>query len=92
MLRITEKIEDRRSIRLRLDGTVSAESADDLEKLCARYQSTDGRTVVIDMAGVNFMSPEAAQKLARLRGDSLRVINCSPFIATLLDTTTADVE
>ena len=85
MLRITEKIEDRHVVRIRLDGSVSAESAEDLWEVCAHHQSTDGRTLVIDMAGVNFMSPEAARTLARMRSDSLRVINCSPFIETLLD-------
>jgi hypothetical protein len=36
------------------------------------------------MAGVNFMNAAAAKKLADLRCDALRVINCSPFIAALL--------
>ena len=88
MLRITEKVEDGRIVRLRLDGTVSAESAEDLWKLCALHQSTDLRTLLIDMAGVNFMSPEVAGKLARLRTDSVRIVNCSPFIATLMDAAT----
>jgi hypothetical protein len=38
------------------------------------------------MAGVTFMQPEPAYKLAHLKRDSLRIINCSPFIAALLDT------
>jgi hypothetical protein len=38
------------------------------------------------MTGVNFMSHDAAQKLVRMRTESLRVINCSPFIAAVLDT------
>jgi hypothetical protein len=37
------------------------------------------------MAGVNFMHDDAARKLAQLRAESVRVINCSPFIAALLD-------
>jgi anti-anti-sigma regulatory factor len=88
MLRITENEENGRVVRLRLDGAVSAEAADELWQLCARYQTEAARNLVIDMEGVNFMSPEAARKLARMRNDSLRVINCSPFVATLLDTTT----
>jgi hypothetical protein len=31
------------------------------------------------------MNDGAAKKLARLRCDSLRIINCSPFIAALLN-------
>ena len=87
MLRISEE-EDRRVVRLRLDGTVSTESADDLWKLCERYRSNGGRPLVIDMGGVSFMSAEVAEKLAGIRTDSLRIINCSPFIARLLDTKT----
>jgi anti-anti-sigma regulatory factor len=86
MLRITEKTEDRRVVRLRLDGTLSTESFDDLRKVCADYHTSDRRTVIIDMAGVSFMSAETARRLARMRTDSLRIVNCSPFIATLLDT------
>jgi hypothetical protein len=90
MLRITETV-DSRFIRLRLDGSVSSEAADDLRKLCVSYQTDGARTMVIDMDGVSFMSPEAARKVAQMRTDSLRVINCSPFIATLLDATTDSV-
>jgi hypothetical protein len=84
MLRITENLENYPAVRLRLDGTVSQEASDELFELCARYRSIGKRTVIVDMAGVNFMSHEAARKLARMRTESLRVINCSPFIATLL--------
>jgi anti-anti-sigma regulatory factor len=84
MLRITEK-QDGTAVRLRLDGTISPENFDELANVCARHQSTTDRTVIVDMAGVHFMSHEAARKLALLRNESLRIINCSPFIATLLD-------
>ena len=88
MLRITEKKENGQIVRLRLDGSVSADTADELWEMCSRHQSQAAHRLVIDMEGVSFMSPEAARKLARMRSDSLRVINCSPFIAALLDTTT----
>jgi anti-anti-sigma regulatory factor len=86
MLRITEKIESEKSIRLRLDGTITPESFEDLEKACVASRGENERIVILDMAGVNFMHAESAQKLAGLRGEFLRIINCSPFIATLLDT------
>jgi anti-anti-sigma regulatory factor len=85
MLRITEHLEDGTAVRLRLDGTISQEAFHEVAELCARHQTTD-RAVIVDMAGVNFMSHETARKLARMRTESLRIINCSPFIATLLDT------
>jgi hypothetical protein len=42
--------------------------------------------IILDMAGVSFMNDESAGKLARIKGETLRIINCSPFIAALLDT------
>jgi hypothetical protein len=35
---------------------------------------------------VEFISERPARELAQLRGEHLRIINCSPFITTLLDT------
>jgi anti-anti-sigma regulatory factor len=85
MLRITEKPEKDNAVRLRLDGTLSTDSFDELAQLCARHRLNSAQTVIVDMAGVNFMHDDAARKLAQLRAESVRVINCSPFIAALLD-------
>lgn len=85
MLRITENIENGKTVRLRLDGTITPESFEDLEKACV-ISGQGNQQIILDMAGVSFMHAESAQKLAALRGESLRIINCSPFIATLLDT------
>jgi hypothetical protein len=38
------------------------------------------------MTGVVFMNNEVASKLAGLQNEQLRIINCSPFIETLLNT------
>ena len=84
MLRITKNLENGKTVRLRLDGTISLETFDELAQICAREQQCNGHTIIVDMAGVIFMNDAAAKKLARLRRDSLRIINCSPFIAALL--------
>jgi anti-anti-sigma regulatory factor len=89
MLRITENLESELAVRLRLDGTLSIESFDELARICTRYQSNKSQTVIVDMAGVSFMHDEAARGLARLRAESVRVINCSPFIAALLNSAIA---
>ncbi len=86
MLRISENSENGHTIRLRLDGTIDAASYSDLEADCSRVHQTDGRTIILDMAGVIFMNDEAARKLAKLRSEHLRIINCSPYIETLLET------
>ena len=86
MLRITENLENGTAIRLRLDGTISVESYADLEQVFQRYNTSAGRTIILDMAGVDFISDEPARQLVKLRGERLRIINCSPFIVTLLET------
>ena len=86
MLRITENTENGKTIRLRLDGTVTSASYLELQATCARHQETPEKIILVDMAGVMFMNNEVASKLAGLRSEQLRIINCSPFIETLLNT------
>ena len=85
MLRITEQVENEHIVRVRLDGTISAESLGELESIFLAHPSSDGHGIILDMAGVNFMHETAAQRLAKLRSESLQIINCSPFIAALLE-------
>src|SRR5262245_54930846 len=85
MLRITEKTENEKTVRLRLDGTVNSASYAELEATCSRHQQSTGKVILVDMAGVVFMNNEVASKLAGLRGEKLRIINCSPFIETPLN-------
>ena len=86
MLRITETIENGSLVKLRLDGSITLDSFAEIDRTCAQCQSVAKRTVILDMGGVTFMQTEPAQKLAQLKRDSLRIINCSPFIAALLET------
>ena len=88
MLRITENSENGVTVRLRIDGTLTETGYPELESICARYLDSKGRVLLVDMAGVVFMQDEVAKKLANLRGERLRLINCSPFIETLLETVT----
>ena len=86
MLRITENLENGKTVRLRLDGTVSAVSLPELEEICSRHQGADAKIIFLDLGGVVFMSDEVARQFVALRNDLLRIINCSPFIETLLKT------
>src|SRR5262245_13880949 len=86
MLRITENDDNGKTVRLRLDGTVNSTSYAELEAACSHHRETAGKIILVDMAGVVFMNNEVASKLARLRTEQLRIINCSPFIETLLNT------
>jgi anti-anti-sigma regulatory factor len=85
MLRITENTENGKIVRIRLDGTVNSTSYSELEAACARHQKATEKIILVDMAGVVFMNNEMASKLAGLRSEQLRIINCSPFIETLLN-------
>jgi anti-anti-sigma regulatory factor len=86
MLRITENFDDVDSVALRLDGVLSNETYADLERIFSRHRSAGPKTVVIDMQGVTFLNEEAARKLAQLFDQRVRVVNCSPFVAMLLET------
>ena len=86
MLKITENADDGRTLRLRLDGTLNSSSYSELEAVCARHDASQTATIVLDMAGIVFMNDDVARKLAALRSERLRIINCSPFIETLLET------
>jgi anti-anti-sigma regulatory factor len=90
MLRITENAENGKTVRLRLDGTVNSTSYTELEAACSRHQKSAGKVILVDMAGVVFMNNEVASKLAGIRSEQLRIINCSPFIETLLNTVERD--
>ena len=86
MLRITELRESQDTLRIRLDGTISPEAVAELAERCARHQEQSQKSILLDLAGVDFMKDEAADKLADLQSGSITIINCSPFIATLLET------
>jgi anti-anti-sigma regulatory factor len=86
MLRITQISEDQNTLRLRLDGAIAGEALDELRAACSTIRNGGDRTLIFDMAGVDFMSNQAAQELIELSTGNCRVINCSPFISTLLET------
>ena len=88
MLRITEIKEDQKTVRLRLDGVITDEGLNELLAVCSTIRNGIGPRLILDMAGVDFMSNQAAQELAELSSGDCRIINCSPFIKTLLETVT----
>lgn len=86
MLKITENFENGKTVRLRLDGTLSNETFDELTHAFSLHRDGVGRTIIVDMAGVEYMNDQAARELVNMRSENLRIINCSPFIETLLET------
>jgi hypothetical protein len=86
MLRITENLENPQAIRLKLDGILNTETYENFEHVFFRHPAGDWETIILDMRGLTFLHEGAARKLARIGGPRVRVINCSPFIKTLLET------
>ena len=86
MLKISENFETGNTVRLRLDGTLSKDAFGELADAYMARRDNVSRTVILDMAGVEFMNDQAARGLINMRNERLRIINCSPFIATLLET------
>lgn len=85
MLKISEEIATGSFTTIRLDGTLTGEGLIDLKTLLAESSQRPSPTFVIDMAGVAFMTDEAAGELVRFRDHGMQIINCSPFIQTLLE-------
>lgn len=86
MLKITENFENGNTVRLRLDGTIANETLRELTQAFSLHRDGTGKNIILDMAGVEFMNDQAARELVNLHSENLRIINCSPFITTLLDT------
>ena len=84
MLRITENLANGKTVRLRLDGTLNGVSWPELQEVCSRYHSDT--VILLDVAGVVFMNDEGAKRMAELKSERVHIINCSPFIETLLKT------
>jgi len=90
MLKITESFENGNTVRLRLDGTLTNDAYCDLTEACMTHRDRVKRTIILDMAGVEFMNDHVARGLIGMSNEKLRIINCSPFIATLLETITKE--
>lgn len=84
MLKITEQPENEKTLRLRLDGIVDSTTFAALQSVWTGRNDDAASTVILDMAGVTFMSAEAAIQLAELAKHSVHFVNCSPFIEMLL--------
>jgi anti-anti-sigma regulatory factor len=92
MLRITENFDGDNTVRLRLDGTVSESSFDEIDEAFSRHiGNSRANTIVLDMAGVVFMNNDAAKRIKQLPSQHVRIINCSPFIEILLNTVAAAI-
>ena len=84
MLKITETLENEKTVRLKLDGTVSVDTFNELKHVLSIHRDSMERIMILDMLGVDFMTEQPARQLAALRSARLQIINCSPFVEMLL--------
>ena len=84
MLKITESIEDENTVKVSLDGRITNASFENLIDVYSRFRDGGNKSVVLDFSGVTYIDEDAATRVAKLRGDGVRIVNCSLFIETLL--------
>lgn len=85
MLRIEKIKTDKRSVTLKLDGKIEGIYLDELEGICTCLLAEGGKTVTLDFSGVSFIDDESVAMLTKMKDGKLKIINCSPFIRTLLN-------
>jgi anti-anti-sigma regulatory factor len=84
LFRITEISQDDKTVTLRLEGRVVGSSASELETLCLHHRNDKNRTVVLDFARVSFIDDNTVRILKGIKDEGVKMINCSPFIGSLL--------
>jgi anti-anti-sigma regulatory factor len=84
MLRITEINKHKKKVVLRIEGKITEPCLWDLEKLCSHYIHKTEKQVVLDFQGVTFIDRKGLSMLEKFKVNRLEIINCSPFIRSLL--------
>jgi anti-anti-sigma regulatory factor len=83
MLKITRMHESADCVTLQIEGRIGGVWIDELRHECMRCL-TQGRTLTLDLSGVQFVE---AQGIAMLRGmldQHIRLVGCSLFLSGLL--------
>lgn len=81
---LTQVSRDGSSVRLRVDGQVSADSVRYLREACRGHRQ-EGLEVTLDLGGVTFVGPAGAEALRDLRAQGVRVDNVPTLLADLFD-------
>ena len=87
VLRITKMVEGPLFVVLKVEGRIVADWVSVLEKEClARLRKK--QEVLLDLAGVTFVSDDGVKMLKRIETGKLQLINCSYLIQDLLNART----
>ncbi len=84
MFRITEILQDDGTVSLKMDGRVVGASVSELERSCLHWRREKNKLVVLDFGGVSFIDRNAVRMLEVIKDERVKIINCSPFIRSLL--------
>ena len=85
MLRITLVSQKSDEVVLRVDGWLTGNDVDLLDREGRRHLA-ESRRVVLDLGGTRFIDQKGIMLLRSWSGDSLRLRGASPFVRTLLAT------
>lgn len=83
MLRIEKVSEDDATVTLKVEGRIVGHWVATLEEEC--FRSLRGsKQLILDLAGVSFIDRDGVALLMKVKGERVRVLNCSPFVKELL--------
>jgi anti-anti-sigma regulatory factor len=83
MIRISEHGSSDGNRVVRLEGRVVGRSVAEVQTFCQEILS-QGLALTIDMAEVSFLDKSAVGLFKKLKGQQVRLLNCSPFLSELL--------
>ncbi len=83
MLRITKVAETPSQVTLKLEGRIVSDWVAVLERECLRFLQ-EKQKVLLDFSGVTFIDGRGVEMLKRITSENLKILNCSPLLADLL--------
>jgi anti-anti-sigma regulatory factor len=88
VLRITRIENSSTSVCLKIEGRLAGDSVELLESELEKALRGEA-SLSLDLASVDFASPQAAELLKAAKTRGVRVSACSPYLSNLLSTRTA---
>ena len=85
MLKITKVHENRRTVRLKLEGKVTAQWAALLDEECRSFLR-DGTILLLDCAGLDFLDEQGIEVLRNLPMKDVTLIDAPGFVTEMLQT------
>lgn len=83
MLRIEKVSEDDATVTLKIEGRIVTHWVATLEEECSRILRGPTR-LILDFAGVTFIDRDGVSLLKKVRGERVRLVNCSLFVKELM--------